>query len=136
MVITPHLREMARLTGLTLYNIPHHRIEIARQYAVAWGVTVVLKGNNTVVATPADQVYINNSGNPGMATAGSGDVLSGIIAGFLGQGLNPYQAALAGVYLHGRSGDRAAAEKGQRGLVAGDLISHLPHILRTMELSN
>ena len=86
-VITPHPREMSRLTGLTVEDIQHNRLEIARQYATDWGITVVLKGNQTVVASPPGEVFINTSGNPGMATAGSGDVLSGIIAGLIAQGL-------------------------------------------------
>jgi len=132
-VITPHPREMSRLTGLTVEDIQHNRLEIARQYATAWGITVVLKGNQTVVATSSGEVFVNSSGNPGMATAGSGDVLSGIIAGLIAQGLRPQQAALAGVYVHGCSGDRAAEITGQKGMVAGDLIDHLPYILKALE---
>ncbi len=132
-VITPHPREMSRLTGLTVEDIQQNRLEIARQYATAWGITVVLKGNQTVVATSSGEVFINSSGNPGMATAGSGDVLSGIIAGLIAQGLGPQQAALAGVYIHGCSGDRAAEISGQKGMVAGDLIDNLPYILKTLE---
>ncbi|MDD4171664.1 MAG: NAD(P)H-hydrate dehydratase [Syntrophomonas sp.] len=134
-VITPHPRELSRLTGLTVEDIQHNRLEIACQYATSWGVTVVLKGHNTVIACPSGEVFINSSGNPGMATAGSGDVLSGIIVGLIAQGLTPKNAAIAGVYLHGCSGDKAAAIKGQRGLMAGDLIKYLPYILRELEIS-
>jgi len=132
-VITPHPREMSRLTGLTVEDIQHNRLGVARQYATAWGITVVLKGNKTVVASPSGEVYINSSGNPGMATAGSGDVLSGIIAGLIAQGLRPQQAAVAGVFIHGCSGDKAMEITGQRGMVAGDLIEHLPNILNELE---
>ena len=128
-VITPHPREMARLTGLTVEEIQHRRVEVASRYAVDWGITVVLKGHQTVVACPRGEVFINSSGNPGMATAGSGDVLSGIIAGLIAQGLKPQPAAAAGVYIHGRAGDRAAAELGQRGMIAGDMIDYLPYTL-------
>ncbi len=131
-VITPHPREFSRLTGLTTEEIQHNRIELASRYAAAWGVTIVLKGNNTVVACPRGDTFINNSGNPGMATAGSGDVLSGIIAGLIAQGLKTQDAAIAGVYIHGRAGDRAADELGQRGMVAGDLIDFLPQTLLEM----
>ncbi|MEQ8200468.1 MAG: NAD(P)H-hydrate dehydratase [Syntrophomonadaceae bacterium] len=128
-VITPHPRELARLTGLSVEEIQHNRIEIASRYAAKWGITIVLKGHHTVVACPAGEIYINGSGNPGMATAGSGDVLSGIIAGLIAQGLKTQRAAAAGVYIHGRAGDQAAAELGQRGMIAGDLIDYLPDAL-------
>ncbi|PKM77348.1 MAG: bifunctional ADP-dependent NAD(P)H-hydrate dehydratase/NAD(P)H-hydrate epimerase [Firmicutes bacterium HGW-Firmicutes-15] len=134
-VITPHPGEMARLTGLTVEEIQQNRLEIARNYAVEWGITVVLKGNKTVVASPSGEVFINMCGNPGMATAGSGDVLSGIILGLMAQGLRPQSAAVAGVYIHGSAGDRAAEILGQRGLIAGDLLNHLPYVLHELEKS-
>lgn len=134
-VITPHPGEMARLTGLAVEEIQSNRLEIARKYAADWGVTVVLKGNKTVVAGPSGEAFININGNPGMATAGSGDVLSGIILGLMAQGLRPQSAAVAGVYIHGRAGDRAAEITGQRALVAGDLLIHLPYILHELETS-
>jgi NAD(P)H-hydrate epimerase len=134
-VITPHPGEMSRLTGLAVEEIQSNRLEIARKYAADWGVTVVLKGNQTVVAGPSGEVFININGNPGMATAGSGDVLSGIILGLMAQGLKPQSAAVAGVYVHGCAGDRAAAITGQRALVAGDLLHHLPYILHELETS-
>ncbi|MGI6434485.1 MAG: NAD(P)H-hydrate dehydratase [Syntrophomonadaceae bacterium] len=134
-VLTPHPGEMSRLTGKSIAEIQANRLEVARHYARQWGVTLVLKGNKTVVADPFGNVYINITGNPGMATAGSGDVLCGIITGLIAQGLKATQAAVAGVYLHGLAGDRAAAQKGQRGLLAGDLIAALPDILREFETS-
>ena len=97
--------------------------------------TVVLKGNKTVIATPQGEVYVNITGNPGMATAGSGDVLCGMITGLIAQGLKPHQAAFAGVFLHGRAGDLAAQARGQRGMVAGDLLAALPDVLRGLETS-
>lgn len=132
-VLTPHPGEMARLTGLTIEEIQHDRLEIARRYAAQWGITLVLKGHNTVVATPAGEIFLNISGNPGMATAGSGDVLAGIIAGFIAQGLKAQEAAIAGVYVHGACGDKVAEAYGQRGLVAGDLIQYLPGVLCELE---
>jgi NAD(P)H-hydrate epimerase len=132
-VITPHPGEMARLTGLKIEEIQENRLEIARQFAQEWGITIVLKGNRTVVACPSGDLFVNITGNPGMATAGSGDVLSGIILGLMAQGMKAHQAALAGVYIHGRAGDRAAESTGQRGLVATDMINCLPEVLRQLE---
>ncbi len=135
-VLTPHPGEMARLTGKSIAEIQSHRLAIARQYALEWGVTLVLKGNKTVVADPAGNLFVNIIGNPGMATAGSGDVLCGIITGLIAQGLKATEAAVAGVYLHARCGDQVAEHKGQRGLVAGDLIAALPDILMAFEKSS
>ena len=132
-VLTPHPGEMSRLTGKSIAEIQAGRLEVARHYAVEWGVTLVLKGNKTVVADPFGNLYINIIGNPGMATAGSGDVLCGIITGLIAQGLKATEAAVAGVYLHARCGDRVAEQKGQRGLVAGDMIAVLPEILCSFE---
>jgi len=132
-VLTPHPGEMARLTGLSVEEIQHDRWEVARKYAVQWGVTLVLKGHNTVIASPTGEVFLNINGNPGMATAGSGDVLAGIIAGFIAQGLKPQDAAITGVYTHGLCGDLVASLKGQQALVAGDLIEYLPEALRNLE---
>jgi hydroxyethylthiazole kinase-like uncharacterized protein yjeF len=135
-VLTPHPGEMARLTGLTIEEIQADRLEIARSFAQKWGVTVVLKGSGTVVAYPNGEVFLNLSGNPGMATAGSGDVLCGMIAGLIAQGLRPQDAAMAAVYLHGLAGDYAEKVKGQRGLIAGDIIQALPEVLRSFETAN
>lgn len=132
-VLTPHPGEMSRLIGKSISEIQANRLETARHYAKEWGVTLVLKGNKTVVADPSGNIHINITGNPGMATAGSGDVLCGIITGLIAQGLKATEAAVAGVYLHGLAGDRAAVHKGQRGLLAGDLITVLPDILREFE---
>ncbi len=133
-VLTPHPGEMARLAGKSIEEIQSDRVEFARSFAREWGVSLVLKGDKTVVANPAGEVYINISGNPGMATAGSGDVLCGIIAGLVAQGLKPQEAAFAGVYLHGLAGDLAARIKGERGLIAGDLIACLPEVIKQYEI--
>lgn len=135
-VLTPHPGEMARLTGKTIEEIQANRIEYAAQYAQEWGSTIVLKGNKTIVAAPTGEIYINITGNPGMATAGSGDVLCGIITGLISQGLKPARAAAVGVYLHGMSGDYAAGIKGQRGLIASDIIEGLPSVLAQFEKAN
>ncbi len=132
-VLTPHPGEMARLTKRSIAEVQGNRLDIALDFAQEWGVTVVLKGNNTVIATAGGQAYININGNPGMATGGSGDVLTGMIASLIAQGLNPVQASLTGVFLHGAAGDRAAGIKGQRSMIASDLINFLPDILREFE---
>jgi len=124
-VITPHPGEMARLTGLPAADVQRRRLAIARDFATAHHVYVILKGYRTLVATPEGVVYINPTGNPGMATGGSGDVLTGMIAGWLAQGLGVTAACLLAVYLHGAAGDLAAAEQGETSLVAGDLLAHL-----------
>ncbi|MBS7527013.1 NAD(P)H-hydrate dehydratase [Fusibacter paucivorans] len=121
-VITPHPGEMSRLTGLTIEAINQHPIDTATEFAVKWQIVVVLKGARTVVALPDGSVYVNLTGNPGMATAGSGDVLTGIITSLIAQGMTLANAAIAGVFLHGYSGDIMAVQRGEHGLIAGDLI--------------
>jgi NAD(P)H-hydrate epimerase len=117
---------MHRLTGLSPAEIEVGRIEVAREWARRWGAVVVLKGAPTVIASPEGRATVNPTGNPGMATAGTGDVLTGAIAALAAQGLPLYDAARLGVYLHGMAGDLAAGERGQAGLVAGDLLDQLP----------
>ncbi len=132
-VVTPHPGEMARLTGLSISYIQDNRIEVAKKFAALWGVTVVLKGARTVVADKKGHVYINSTGNAGMATAGSGDSLTGIIASLVGQGAESANAAIAGVYLHGLAGDIAARWKGEYGLNAMDIVENIPNaILETI----
>lgn len=133
LVLTPHPGEMARLLGTTAARVQEDRLGVAEAAAKEWGVTVVLKGARTVVATPAGQTFLIPTGNPGMATGGSGDVLTGMIAGFLAQGLQPEEAAALGAYVHGAAGDAAARVRGQRALTAGDLLAYLPQVLRELE---
>jgi NAD(P)H-hydrate epimerase len=133
LVLTPHPGEMARLAATTAARIQEDRLEVARKYAREWQVVLLLKGARTVIAWPDGRTFINPTGNPGMATAGSGDVLTGIIAGLLAQGLEPGVAAVVGAYLHGAAGDAAAATKGQHALLAGDLLEYLPGVLRDLE---
>ncbi|MDO4540794.1 MAG: NAD(P)H-hydrate dehydratase [Syntrophomonadaceae bacterium] len=133
LILTPHPGEMARLTGLSVRDIQGDRLGVAREYAQKWGVILVLKGQHTIVANPHGATWLNPTGNPGMATAGSGDVLSGVIGGLTAQGLKPLDAAIAGVYLHGLAGDHAAAAHGQRGLIAGDIIAALPTVISELE---
>ncbi|PKM80179.1 MAG: bifunctional ADP-dependent NAD(P)H-hydrate dehydratase/NAD(P)H-hydrate epimerase [Firmicutes bacterium HGW-Firmicutes-14] len=129
-VLTPHPGEMARLMGIKTEEVQNNRVETASEAAKNWNAVVVLKGHRTVVADPGGAIYINPTGNPGMASGGTGDVLTGIIAGLLGQRLSPLEAAVAGVYFHGLSGDLAAAQKGMISLVAGDLLDYLPQATR------
>ncbi len=132
LVLTPHPGEMGRLTGNTTAEIQQRRLEITERAAKDWGAVLLLKGAATVIAAPDSKVYINTTGNPGMATGGAGDVLTGIIAGLIAQGLNPFDAAGAGAYLHGLAGDLAVSQKGCRGLLAGDILDFLPDaILKT-----
>ncbi len=124
-IITPHPGEMGRITGKTIAEVQEKRRDFAVKYAKVSGAVVALKGHETLVTNGVD-VYLNGSGNPGMSTAGSGDVLCGVIASLVGQGLAPYEAAKLGVYLHGLAGDLARAEVGVHGMIASDIISHLP----------
>lgn len=132
LVLTPHPGEMARLMGIELDEIKNNRINIAMQAARKFNAVIVLKGARTIVATPEGRLYVNTTGNPGMATGGSGDVLTGIIAGLVAQGLTCEEAAVAGVYIHGLAGDIAANEKGEMGLIAGDMIHALPEATKTL----
>ncbi len=132
-ILTPHPGEMSRLTGLGINEIQSDRMEVARRYASQWGVTLVLKGHNTVIAAPDGEVYVNVTGNPGMATGGTGDVLSGVIAAFVAQGLRAHMAAVCGVYVHGKAGDEAKKEKGERGLAAMDIVQAIPAVLKDFE---
>jgi ADP-dependent NAD(P)H-hydrate dehydratase / NAD(P)H-hydrate epimerase len=131
-VLTPHPGEMARLAAKSNSAINADRVAIARSFALEHRCHVVLKGARTVIATSDGKVFINPTGNPGMASAGMGDVLSGILAALLGQGLSPEDAMKLGVYLHGFVGDNAVAEKGNIGLIASDIIEGLPAGIRAL----
>ena len=125
-VITPHPGEAARLLGKKTAEIQANRIESARELAARYESVVVLKGAQTLIAAPDGKVAINSTGNNGMATAGSGDVLTGLLVSLLAQKLDPWQAAQLAVYLHGLAGDLAAEQLGQTSLMAGDLLKFLP----------
>lgn len=128
-IITPHPGEMARITGKTIEDIQGKRKDFAVKYAKLTGAVVVLKGEGTIVTNGTD-VYINETGNPGMATAGSGDVLCGVVAALVGQGLSPFDAAKLGTYLHGVAGDLALEAKGIHGIISSDMIELLPNAFR------
>lgn len=134
-VLTPHPGEMSRLTGVPISEIQSDRLATASAQAKNWGATIVLKGAGTVVASPDGALTINPTGGPNLATAGTGDVLSGIIGGLLAQGSPPYEAATVGVYLHGLAGDLVARTLGDAGTLASDLLSRVPEARHAIILS-
>ena len=123
-ILTPHPKELDRLVGTSQTSF--ERMNRARNLAISYGLFVVVKGHYSQVCTPTGDVYFNPTGNPGMATPGSGDVLTGILTALLAQGYLPAEAVQLGVYLHGLAGDLAAEELGEESLIASDIISHLP----------
>ncbi len=127
LVLTPHDGEFARLGGDLSAG---DRVSAARDFAVGHRCVLVLKGHRTVTAFPNGDAFVNTSGNPGMATGGSGDVLAGMILSLLGQGIPPRRAVPAAVWLHGRAGDLAAEDKGEYGMLPGDLIERIPDAIR------
>ena len=129
-ILTPHPGEMGRLIRQSAEEIQRDRVRTAKEFAKKYNVIVVLKGHETVVTSFDGSVYINETGNPGMASGGCGDVLTGMISGLLGQKLSLFDAAQLGVYLHGVAGDLAAAECGQIGLLASDLVDRIPQAIR------
>ncbi len=133
LVLTPHPGEMKRLwSGLFREQLPNERLEQAVILAQNTNSIVVLKGAGTIV-TDSRKFYINSTGNPGMATAGSGDVLTGVIAALLGQGLSSFDAAVLGVYTHGLAGDIAAEKLGQISMITTDIIDNLPYAFKKMQ---
>jgi len=134
-ILTPHPGEMARLAKKTTSEIQENRISIASSFAREYGVYLVLKGAGTLVAAPDGKIRINRTGNPGLATAGTGDVLTGIIAGLVAQGLKPLDAASAGVYIHGKTADMIAATMGPFGFIATDVISAIPSCIASLFLN-
>ena len=132
LILTPHPGEMKRLwDGLLRKPMPQDREAIAVEFAGASKAVIVLKGHGTVVAD-TEKVYINTTGNPGMATAGCGDVLTGVITALCGQGLDNFDASVLAVYIHGLAGDLAAKDKGQISLIATDILDYLPQAFRSI----
>lgn len=131
-VLTPHPGEMARLTGTSVEEVQANRKDVALNFASLYNTVLVLKGHETVVAAPDGGLYINQTGNPGMAKGGTGDVLTGIIAAFIAQGCKEFTASVLGVYFHGLAGDLAVKEKGILGLVATDMLNKLPEALKIL----
>lgn len=129
-ILTPHPGEMSRLLNISIDKIQQNRKGIAQRFARDYNCFIVLKGYRTIIADAEGKVYTNKTGNPGMATAGSGDVLTGMIAAFLAQGLDGFNAAKYAVYLHGLAGDLAAKEKTQPGMIASDIIEKIPEAIK------
>ena len=129
-ILTPHAGEMGRLIRQSAQDVQRDRERTAKAFAEQYRVVVVLKGHATVVASFDGSVYVNDTGNPGMASGGFGDVLTGMITGLLGQRVPLYDAACLGVYLHGLAGDLAAAERGTVGLLATDLVGQIQQAIR------
>ncbi len=127
-ILTPHPGEFARLVGCDISHVQSNRRELAVKFAAEHGVVLVLKGSGTIV-TDGRRVFVNHTGNPGMATGGTGDVLTGLIAALLGQGLTAFEAAQLGVYWHGLAGDLARDELGEVSLIATDLLEYLPRAI-------
>jgi NAD(P)H-hydrate epimerase len=131
-ILTPHPGEMGRLLKRSATEIQNNRLAVVQSFAHDYGVTLVLKGARTIIGTPEGRLAINSSGNPGLASGGTGDVLTGMIAGFLAQGLSAFEAACMGVFCHGRAADRLAMRRGERGMIATDLLPEIPVVLKTM----
>jgi NAD(P)H-hydrate epimerase len=131
-IITPHPGEMARLIGSTIEDVQRNRIDVAADFATTHHVYVVLKGHRTIIATPEGAIYINPTGNPGMATGGTGDVLTGMIAAWLAQLLDAEAACRLAVFLHGGAGDLAEASEGQVAMTATDLLGFLGDALNRL----
>ena len=134
-LLTPHPGEASRLLGVDTKKINDDRVSAARTLADRTGATVLIKGARSVIASPDGDVYVNSSGNPGMATPGMGDALSGIVGALLGQHLRPLDALALGVFLHGYAADRVAARMGRVGYIAGDLIDELPAAIEALTSS-
>ncbi|MDD4954719.1 MAG: NAD(P)H-hydrate dehydratase [Candidatus Omnitrophica bacterium] len=133
-ILTPHMVEFSRLTKLTVAEIESKRKELVKEFAFKYNLTLVLKGHRTLISD-GKKLFENNTGNPGMATAGSGDVLTGIIAGLMAQGLDLLTAARFGAYAHGYSGDLAAKDKTETCLIASDIIEYLPKAIKSLAVN-
>jgi len=132
-ILTPHPGEMARLTGMTVEEIQGDPLNITLRFATRWNKTVVLKGACTVIAAPDGRVKLCHIGNPGLASAGTGDVLTGAIAGLLAQGLPLFEAAACGVYLHAQAGEKVRDKLGDAGMLASDLLPLLPQVIKEIK---
>jgi NAD(P)H-hydrate epimerase len=133
LIITPHLKEFSRLFEISADELRKKREDLTRQVSSEYNMTTVLKGYRTIVASSL-KIYVNDTGNPGMATAGSGDVLTGIIAGLRAQGLDDFESASLGVWLHGKAGDLAKEEKGEMSIIASDILENLNLAIRKLIL--
>ncbi len=133
-VMTPHLGELSRILEMPIEEIKSQRVQKAAEWAKFLYTTLVIKGNPTFIASEGHPIYINPTGNDAMATAGSGDVLTGLIAGFMAQGLSPLQAAIVGTYIHGLAGELAGDYYGNRSTIAGDILDSVPEAIKSVEM--
>ncbi len=131
-VLTPHPGEMSRLAGISTEEVQADRIGVSLQFSSKYNAYLVLKGARSIIATPHGEIFINTTGNAGMANGGMGDVLTGIIGGLLAQRLHPTDACKLGVFVHGLSGDIVASEKGEVGMIASDLANTLPKAFKIL----
>jgi NAD(P)H-hydrate epimerase len=132
-VLTPHPGEMARLFGVSAGDVQRDRLRWARELAARTGMAVILKGYLSVIAAPGEETWLNPTGNPGLASGGSGDVLTGVVLALLAGGSSPAAAARAGAYVHGLAADVAAEASGERSLIAGDVLEALPAAIKVIE---
>ncbi len=133
LVLTPHPGEMARICHCSVKDVEEDRLRCASQFSREYGVVLVLKGHGTIVAAPDGKLAVNSTGNPAMASGGMGDTLTGIIAGFLAQGVGPFEAACMGVYVHGAACDRVMAGLSTRGMLATDMLAEVPAVIGSLE---
>ena len=132
-ILTPHPGEMARLAGVSVDEVQSDRVGIAQKVALEWHKTIVLKGAYTVIAAPGGQARVSPIANPGLASAGTGDVLAGAIAGLVAQGLSLFDAAACGVFLHSEAGEMVKARLGDAGMIASDLLPALPLVIKQLK---
>ncbi len=132
-VLTPHAGEMARLLGTSIDDVQRTRLETARKASLEWKKTVVLKGAFSIIAEPGGNVRVSDAANAGLATAGTGDVLAGAVAGMAAQGISIFNAASLGVYLHAQAGEAVREDLGDAGMLAGDLLPVLPKVIKRLK---
>ena len=133
-ILTPHPKELSRLIKKDVKDIQEDRIKTATEIAVSYKIYLVLKGFRTIIAAPDGTVFLNDTGNPGMAKGGSGDVLTGIIGSLLAQGFTPFHSAICGVYIHGLAGDYAAKELTENAMIPTDMIHYLPNVFQSLSV--
>jgi len=135
-ILTPHPGELSRLMKIDISEIQKNRVRYCSLASKKFGAITILKGANTVICDDKGDIYLNITGNPGMATAGCGDVLTGMISSFIGQGISPIQSVVLGVYLHGLAGDLAKEDKGEYGMIASDVVENIPYAIKAVQIIN
>ncbi len=130
LVVTPHLGELSEMLNIKIKKIKENIIDIARDFVKEYPCTLIVKGAPTVIISKDGTAAVNSTGNPALATGGTGDVLTGLIAAFRAQRMTSFEASIAAVYIHGLAGDKGCQELGVRGLIAGDLLNYIPMIMK------